>query len=102
MSVTIDDVRAMAALARLGVDDATARGLAVELNSILEHMEQLGKVDTGGVESDGVGPVAAPLRDDVVRPVKLERAIDDFAPSTRDGFFLVPRLSTHEDPEVAS
>ena len=102
MAVSIDDVRAIAALARLGVDDAAARSLVVELNSILAHMEQLAKVDTSGVESDGVGPAAAPLRDDVVAPVKLERAIDEFAPRARDGFFLVPRLATHEDPEIAS
>jgi Asp-tRNA(Asn)/Glu-tRNA(Gln) amidotransferase C subunit len=47
MAVTIDDVRAMAALARLGVDEATARALSPSSSTaILEHMEQLGKVDT--------------------------------------------------------
>ena len=32
----------------------------------------------------------------------LERPREAFAPQMRDGFFLVPRLSTHEDPEAAS
>jgi hypothetical protein len=27
----------------------------------------------------------------------LERTLESFAPSMRDGFFLVPRLATHED-----
>ena len=29
----------------------------------------------------------------------LTGAIESFAPNTADGFFLVPRLSTHEDAE---
>jgi hypothetical protein len=31
--------------------------------------------------------------------IPLARARDAFAPKMADGFFLVPRLSTHEDPE---
>jgi hypothetical protein len=34
--------------------------------------------------------------------VSLLRPRDTFAPSMRDGFFLVPRLSTHEDAEASS
>jgi aspartyl-tRNA(Asn)/glutamyl-tRNA(Gln) amidotransferase subunit C len=43
-----------------------------------------------------------PLRPDVGPPIPLARERDAFAPSMRDGFFLVPRLSTHEDPEATS
>jgi aspartyl-tRNA(Asn)/glutamyl-tRNA(Gln) amidotransferase subunit C len=38
-----------------------------------------------------------PLRADDAPPVALRRARELFAPATRDGFFLVPRLATHGD-----
>jgi aspartyl-tRNA(Asn)/glutamyl-tRNA(Gln) amidotransferase subunit C len=98
MSVTIDDVRHIASLARLGLTDDRARSLVSELNTILEHMTALSRVDTTGVEPlTGVGVAAAPLREDVGPPVPLARPIREFAPTERDGFFLVPRLATHED-----
>lgn len=102
MAVTIDDVRHIAALARLGVDDARAASLVSELNTILAHMDVLAAVDTSGVEAvAGIGAFAAPLHADLGPPIPLARPIESFAPRERDGFFLVPRLSTHEDPEGA-
>lgn len=103
MAVTIDDVRHVAALARLGLDDARTAALVEELNTILRHMQVLSAVNTSGVEPvDGVGAAGLPLRHDGGLSVPLARPIRDFAPSARDGFFLVPRLSTHEEPEASS
>lgn len=101
MAVTLDDVRHIAGLARLGLTDERAQSLVAELNTILEHMDVLSKVDTTGIEP-GVGAAGLPLRPDVGPPIPLAREREAFAPSMRDGFFLVPRLSTHEDPEAAS
>ncbi len=98
MAVTIDDVRHIASLARLGVSDDRARGLVAELNTILEHMSILARVDTTAIDPlTAIGAESAPLRGDSGPPVALQRPIAAFAPSERDGFFLVPRLSTHED-----
>lgn len=98
MAVTIDDVRHIAALARLGLTDERANALVGELNTILGRMDVLSKVDTQGVEpATGIGAKSAPLREDAGPPIPLVRPIADFAPNSRDGFFLVPRLSTHED-----
>ena len=100
MAVTIDDVRHIAELARLGLDLDRARSLVAELNTILGHMEELSKVDTGGVEATiGVGAAGTPLRADSGGPPRLARTPDAFAPAMRDGFFVVPRLSTHETAE---
>jgi hypothetical protein len=41
------------------------------------------------------------LRADDGAQYPLARQREEFAPSMRDGFFLVPRLSTHESPEEA-
>ena len=101
MAVTIDDVRHIAELARLGLDAQRARSLVAELNTILGHMDVLAKVDTAGVEpTAGVGASGTPLRADAGAPPALHRTPEAFAPAMRDGFFLVPRLATHEAAEA--
>ena len=98
MAVTLEDVRHIAALARLGVDDRGARELVAELNGILAHMDTLQKVDTATVpEAEGVGAAGTWLRADAGPPIPLARSPEGFAPLVRDGFFLVPRLSTHDE-----
>ena len=100
MAVTVDDVRHIAELARLGLDADRTRSLVAELNTILGHMEVLAKVDTAGVEpTTGVGASGTPLRADTGAPPRLARSPQAFAPAMRDGFFVVPRLSTHETSE---
>ena len=104
MSVTVDDVRHIAALARLGLPAERIPSLVAELNRILEHMDVLGSVPSRPDQRvAGVSAGGMPLREDVGPQIPLERIREDFAPAMRDGFFLVPRLSTHEDtPEDPS
>jgi aspartyl-tRNA(Asn)/glutamyl-tRNA(Gln) amidotransferase subunit C len=100
MGVTIDDVRHVAGLARLGVSDERAQALVAELNTILDHVAQLADADTSRLAAvAGIGAAGMPLRPDEGPPPPLTRQLQDFAPSTRDGFLLVPRLSTHEAAE---
>jgi aspartyl-tRNA(Asn)/glutamyl-tRNA(Gln) amidotransferase subunit C len=102
MAVTLDDVRHIASLARLGLDEDRARALVSELNTILDHMEVLAKVDTTSVEPmAGAGTARAPLRPDEGTPMPLAHSRESFAPRMQDGFFIVPRLSTHEDPTTS-
>jgi aspartyl-tRNA(Asn)/glutamyl-tRNA(Gln) amidotransferase subunit C len=102
VSVTVDDVRHIAALARLGLEPERIDQLVAELNRILEHMEVLRGVPTRPeMLVSGVSAGGMPLREDRGPPLPLARARSQFAPQMRDGFFLVPRLSTHEDPDEA-
>lgn len=101
MTISLDEVRHIAALARLGISHEQARAASVELSSILAHMEVLSQVDTSDLESAAIPQPGMILRPDTGPPIPLERTPADLAPSTRDGFFLVPRLSTHEDAEPA-
>jgi aspartyl-tRNA(Asn)/glutamyl-tRNA(Gln) amidotransferase subunit C len=102
VSVTIHDVRHVAALARLGLTDERAAALVQEMNTILGHMDALSAVDTSGVDAAvGVGAGGLPVRPDKGPPIPLARSLDAFAPSVRDGFILVPRLSTHDTAEEA-
>lgn len=100
MAVSKEDVRRIAALARIGIPDARVDALVVELSGILSHMDVLAKVDTTAVA--GIEAAGMPLAPDEPSSAPLLRAREDFAPQTRDGFFLVPRLSTHEDGEGAA
>jgi aspartyl-tRNA(Asn)/glutamyl-tRNA(Gln) amidotransferase subunit C len=103
VSVTIDDVKHVARLARLGVSESRAAELVGELNRILDHMSILEKVKTEGVaEAAGVGASGMPLRVDAGPPVPLARPLGDFAPSLRDGLILVPRLASHENAGAAA
>jgi aspartyl-tRNA(Asn)/glutamyl-tRNA(Gln) amidotransferase subunit C len=98
MAVTRDDVLHIAELARLGVDGARADELTKELSAILAHMEVLSQVDTTTVPATtGIGAECTPLRPDVSVPPLMEKTLGSFAPAVRDGFFIVPRLATHED-----
>jgi aspartyl-tRNA(Asn)/glutamyl-tRNA(Gln) amidotransferase subunit C len=98
MAVTREDVLHVASLARLALDEQSVPRLVRELNGILEHMEVLRKVDTEGVMgAEGVGDAGMPLRSDGGPPYPLGHPREELAPETRDGFFLVPRLATHED-----
>ncbi len=102
MAVTREDVLHIADLARLGVDSARADELTRELSAILEHMEELSQVDTTQVSlTAGVGAGGTPLRPDDREAPLMEGGLESFAPAMRDGFFIVPRLSTHEDPAEA-
>lgn len=97
MAVSHEDVRHIAALARLGLEPDRVTLLVGELNGILAHMGALAAVDTSTVETDAPSATGSTMRSDDALPIPLARAREDIAPEMRDGFFLVPRLSTHED-----
>ncbi|HKT07132.1 MAG TPA: Asp-tRNA(Asn)/Glu-tRNA(Gln) amidotransferase subunit GatC [Gemmatimonadaceae bacterium] len=103
MAVTRDDVAHIAGLARLAIADDRMTELVAQLNAILGHMEVLQQVDTRHVETTAQeGNEALPLRPDAGPRFEMHRRLDEMAPAMRDGFFLVPRLATHEDTSDAS
>ncbi len=93
MAVSDADVLHVAALARLALPTERVPALVRELNGILEHMAVLESVDVSTVGDDA--RTAMPRRADVSAPIPLVRPLETFAPAPRDGFLLVPRLSTH-------
>jgi aspartyl-tRNA(Asn)/glutamyl-tRNA(Gln) amidotransferase subunit C len=92
MSVTKDDVRKVARLSRIAVDEAHLDELAGELNSILGWIDQLNEVDISDVEPlTSVVETTLPMRDDVVTDGNIQDQILANAPRTEDGFFVVPK-----------
>jgi aspartyl-tRNA(Asn)/glutamyl-tRNA(Gln) amidotransferase subunit C len=93
MSVTVIDVRAVAALARLSFDAAEERALMVDLNRILGFMEKLSEVETEGVEpTSHVVPISNAFRQDRVEAFPRTEAIIAAAPHRHKGYFKVPRI----------
>lgn len=101
MSVSIDEVKHVAMLARLGLTEERAQALTRDMNTILEHMTVLESVKTPS--SGGLKPLLNPLRlrRDESPSAPLSAPPSAFAPEMREGLFIVPRLATHEDAESA-
>ncbi len=93
MSVNESQVRHVAKLARLALSDAEIDKMVPELNNILGWVEQLGEVDTDGIEPlTAVIDLKLRLRDDVVNDGKVRDAVLLNAPDAQHGFFAVPKV----------
>jgi aspartyl-tRNA(Asn)/glutamyl-tRNA(Gln) amidotransferase subunit C len=101
VSVTHDDVRNIASLARVSVANERLETLAAELSGILGHMDALAGVDTTRVDTEASAGTMR-LASDEGPSVQLARPPETIAPQWRDGFFLVPRLDTHGGDAGAS
>ena len=93
MSVSTEQVRHIAKLARIAMSDEEIERLAPELNNILGWIEQLGEVNTDGVEPlTAVIDLKLRLRDDVVNDGNIREAVLANAPEAQHGFFAVPKV----------
>lgn len=97
MSLTLSDVKRIANLAQLEMDEAHAEIALAELNGIFALAEQMQAVDT-----TGVAPLSQPLaaimalplrlRDDVVTEENRREDYQAPAPKAQDGLYLVPKV----------
>jgi aspartyl-tRNA(Asn)/glutamyl-tRNA(Gln) amidotransferase subunit C len=93
MSVDTATVRKIASLARIAVTDDDVAAMVPELNNILGWVEQLGEVDTAGVEPmTAVIANTLRLRDDVVTDGGIRDKVLANAPQAEHGFFAVPKV----------
>ena len=93
MSVTAAEVRHVAKLARIAMSDGEVEAMVAEFNNILGWVEQLGEVDTDGVEPlTAVIDNQLRLRDDVVDDGDVRDAVLANAPDAQHGFFAVPKV----------
>lgn len=91
--LSLDDVRHVAMLSRLALDEAHLKRMAQQLESILGYIAKIGEVNTAGVEPMAHAlPLHNVLRDDVVEPsLPLEKVLMN-APDTDGPFFKVPKV----------
>lgn len=93
MSLDADEVKKIAYLARLKIEEADIPGYVSSLSDILDLVEQMNAVDTKGVT-----PMSHPLdavqrlREDVVTESNQRELFQAIAPKTEDGLYLVPQV----------
>lgn len=93
MALTRDEVRQVAALARLRLEPDEEARLTADLGHILDAFTRLTALDTSGVEPTAhVDTESAPLRDDVVTNPEAPDALFDGAPARAGRLFRVPRI----------
>jgi aspartyl-tRNA(Asn)/glutamyl-tRNA(Gln) amidotransferase subunit C len=93
MSIDAEEVKKIAYLARLKVDEADIPGYVSNLSNILDLVAQMDSVNT-----DDVLPMSHPLdavqrlRDDVVTETSQRESFQAIAPKIQDGLYLVPKV----------
>jgi aspartyl-tRNA(Asn)/glutamyl-tRNA(Gln) amidotransferase subunit C len=93
MSLTADQIRQVAHLARLELQPGLVDQYARELSNILEMVGTLARADTAGAE-----PMAHPLdmsqrlRPDAVTEPNRREDLQAHAPSVKHGLYIVPKV----------
>ncbi len=93
MTLSIDDVKKVAKLARLKLTPEEEQQFASQLGQILDYVEMLGEVNTENVEPMAhAADVANVFRADEVQPsIDREKTLLN-APKTDGKYFLVPQI----------
>ncbi len=93
MVLTTDDVRKVAHLARLAVDETELNTYVKELSSIFSLVQQM-----GAINKNGIAPMAHPLditqrlHPDEVTETNQQELLQSVAPLVEDDLYLVPRV----------
>ena len=93
MSLDADEVKKIALLARLQINESDIPSYVTNLSNILDLVAQMEAVNT-----DGVMPMSHPqeavqrLREDVVSEENQRESFQKIAPATDDGLYLVPKV----------
>ncbi|MEZ5660112.1 MAG: Asp-tRNA(Asn)/Glu-tRNA(Gln) amidotransferase subunit GatC [Burkholderiaceae bacterium] len=93
MSLSADDVRRIAQLARLAISEDEVERTLTDLNRVFELIEQMRATDTSALE-----PMTHPheqplrLREDLVTEIDQREALQAVAPETAGGLYLVPKV----------
>jgi aspartyl-tRNA(Asn)/glutamyl-tRNA(Gln) amidotransferase subunit C len=93
MEISTEEVKKIAYLARLGIDENDVGSYAKDLSGLLGLVELLQEVET-----DGVHPMAHPLdqaqrlRPDAVTESNQRDHFQTIAPAVQDGLYLVPKV----------
>ena len=93
MTLKSDDVRSIAQIARLHIDEDAVDRYVDDLSSILTLVDQMNQVDSSGVK-----PLANPLdasqrlRADEVTESNQRDHFQQIAPDVADGYYRVPRV----------
>ena len=93
MSLSLDDVKRVAMLARIEVTDAESAQIIDQLGGVFGLIEKMQAVDTTGIEPMAhAQDLVARLRPDAVTESDQHDLFQSVAPAVEDGLYLVPRV----------
>jgi aspartyl-tRNA(Asn)/glutamyl-tRNA(Gln) amidotransferase subunit C len=93
MSLSPDEVRRIARLARIALQSAESAAVTERLNGVLAMVEQIRRVDTTGIEPMAhAQDVVQPLREDSVTETDQRELYQSVAPAVEEGLYLVPKV----------
>jgi aspartyl-tRNA(Asn)/glutamyl-tRNA(Gln) amidotransferase subunit C len=93
MSLSPDQIRLIARLARIAVREDESVAIGERLNRVLAMLDQLKAADTEGIEPMSHAlDVVQPLRPDAVTEGDQRGLFQAAAPAVEDGLYLVPKV----------
>ena len=93
MTLSREQVRHVALLARLGLKEGEEDFYAEQLSRILGHIDRLNEVDTESIPPTAqVVEMRNVMRDDEPRPCLPQEVAVANAPESKDGFFVVKAI----------
>ena len=93
MSLTLDDVKRVAMLARLEVTDRESEQMLEQLGGVFKLIEKMQSVDTAGIEPmSHAQDLVARLRPDSVTESDEHELFQSVAPEVEADLYLVPKV----------
>jgi aspartyl-tRNA(Asn)/glutamyl-tRNA(Gln) amidotransferase subunit C len=93
MALNITDIKRIAHLARLEINEQEAAATLTKLSGILGLIEQMQAVDTAGITPMSHSQdLTQRLREDVVTQANRRDDFQAIAPQVQDGLYLVPKV----------
>ena len=93
MSLTNADVRKVARLARLAMNETEIESARAQLSGIFALIEEMQAVDTGGIAPmSHAQDVSQRLREDTVTETDQRELFQSVAPQVEAGLYLVPQV----------
>jgi aspartyl-tRNA(Asn)/glutamyl-tRNA(Gln) amidotransferase subunit C len=93
MSLSRDEVKRVAWLARIEITESEAASAERHLNDIFKLIEQMQSVDTGGIAPMAhAQDVVQRLREDRVTEADQRELFQSVAPQVEGGLYLVPKV----------
>ena len=93
MALKLDDVKRVAHLARVAIDEAEAQAVLSQINDVFKLIAELQAVDTREVAPMSHAlDVVQRLREDIVTEPDQHALFQSVAPQVESGLYLVPKV----------
>ena len=93
MPIDKNQVKKVAKLSRISVDDKKAKKLAGDLNSIFDFIEKLNELKTDQIKPlTSIAETSLKLRNDEIKSQNMREEIIKNSPEKNEDYFVVPKV----------